>query len=126
MPAGAAPSTTRFNRKFLDDEAFGAFFAPMRPGSFEFLCRSCISAPTLAEALSRAGRFLRIVLPDLAVSIRRHHNHAELIIHETRRLAERPDDHLAGCSPALEWLRRLIHGLACWLAGRGIGLDGTA
>ena len=114
----------QINRK-LDDEAFGLFSQPMRPGSFEFLCRSCISAPTLAEALSRAARFLRIVLPDLAVSIRRHHNHAELVIqeviHPTRRLAERPDD--PGRVFAFEWLLRLIHGLACWLAGRGIGLD---
>jgi hypothetical protein len=110
----------QINRK-LDDEAFGLFSQPMRLGSFEFLCRSCISAPTLAEALSRAARFLRIVLPDLAVSIRRHHNHAELVIHETRRLTERPDD--PGRVFAFEWLLRLIHGLACWLAGRGIGLD---
>ena len=107
--------------RLLDDEAFGLFSQPMRPGSFEFLCRGCISAPTLAEALSRAARFLRIVLPDLAVSIRRHRNHAELVIHETRRLAEHPND--TGRVFAFEWLLRLLHGLACWLAGRGIGLD---
>lgn len=114
----------QINRQ-LDDEAFGLFSQPMRPGSFEFLCRGCISAPTLAEALSRAARFLRIVLPDLAVTIRRHQNHAELVIqeviHPTRRLAERPDD--TGRVFAFEWLLRLLHGLACWLAGRGIGLD---
>lgn len=110
----------QINRK-LDDEAFGLFSQPMRLGSFEFLCRGCLSAPTLAEALTRAARFLRIVLPDLAVTIRRHQNHAELVISETRRLAERPDD--AGRVFAFEWLLRLLHGLACWLAGRGISLD---
>ena len=62
----------RINRE-LDDEGFGLFAQPMRPGSFEFLCRSTLSAPTLAEALHRASRFLRLVLPDLAVSIRRQH-----------------------------------------------------
>ncbi len=105
----------------LDDEGFALFAQPMRGGSFEFLCRGCIAAPTLAEALARASRFLRLVLPDLAVAVRRSHGHAELVIAETRRLADDPDD--AGRIFAFEWLLRLLHGLSCWLAGRGIGLD---
>ena len=74
----------------LDDEGFGLFAQPMRIGSFEFLCRASISAPSLAEALTRASRFLHIVLPDLAVSVRRAHGKAELVIAETRKLAEQP------------------------------------
>ncbi len=105
----------------LDDEGFGLFAQPMRVGSFEFLCRGCLSAPTLAEALARASRFLHVVLPDLAVSVRRSHGHAELVISETRKLADDTDD--AGRVFAFEWLLRLLHGLSCWLAGRGIGLD---
>jgi len=105
----------------LDDEAFGLFSQPMRCGSFEFLCRASIAAPTLAEALQRASRFLRIVLPDLAVSVRRHAERAELVIAERRRLADNPDD--PGRIFAFEWLLRLLHGLACWLAGRGLALD---
>ncbi len=105
----------------LDDEGFGLFTQPMRLGSFEFLCRGCLSAPTLAEALARAARFLRLVLPDLAVSVRRSHGRAELVIAETRKLAENPDD--PGRIFAFEWLLRLLHGLACWLAGRGLALD---
>lgn len=110
----------RLNRQ-LDDEAFNLFAQPMRVGSFEFLCRGCLSASTLAEALARASRFLHIVLPDLAVSVRRSHGHAELVIAETRRLSDKPED--PGRIFAFEWLLRLLHGLACWLAGRGIGLD---
>ncbi|MDD2883758.1 MAG: AraC family transcriptional regulator [Dechloromonas sp.] len=110
----------RINR-MLDDEAFGLFSQPMRCGSFEFLCRACISAPTLAEALQRASRFLRIVLPDLGISIRRQRNQAELLIVERRSLAARVDD--PGRVFAFEWLLRLLHGLACWLAGRGLALD---
>ncbi|QKV58078.1 MAG: AraC family transcriptional regulator [Dechloromonas sp.] len=105
----------------LDDEGFGLFSQPMRVGSFEFLCRGCLSAPTLAEALARASRFLHLVLPDLAVSVRRSHGRAELVIGETRKLAENPDD--PGRIFAFEWLLRLLHGLACWLAGRGLALD---
>ena len=108
------------NREF-DDEGFGLFAQPMRVGSFEFLCRGCLSAPTLAEALTRASRFLHVVLPDLAVSVRRSHGHAELVIAETRKLADAIDDR--GRVFAFEWLLRLLHGLSCWLAGRGIGLD---
>jgi len=104
-----------------DDEAFALFAQPMRVGSFEFLCRACLGAPTLAEALARAGRFLRVVLPDLAVRVRRAHGEAELIIAETRKLADEGND--PGRVFAFEWLLRLLHGLACWLAGRGIGLD---
>ncbi|PKO86048.1 MAG: AraC family transcriptional regulator [Betaproteobacteria bacterium HGW-Betaproteobacteria-12] len=110
----------RINRE-LDDEAFGLFTQPMRPGSFEFLCRGCLSAPTLAEALQRASRFLHIVLPDLVVSVRRAHGRAELVIAEAHKLAEQPDD--PGRVFAFEWLLRLLHGLACWLAGRGLALD---
>lgn len=105
----------------LHDEGFALFSQPMPPGSFEFLCRSVLSAPTLAEALARACRFLKLVLPDLAVSIRRQQGRAELVIGETRHLADHPDD--PGRVFAFEWLLRLLHGLACWLAGRGLGLD---
>ncbi|HEX9194694.1 MAG TPA: AraC family transcriptional regulator [Azonexus sp.] len=108
------------NREF-DDEGFGLFALPMRVGSFEFLCRGCLTAPTLAEALTRAARFLRVVLPDLAVSIRRRLGHAELTIAETRKLTDTTDD--PGRVFAFEWLLRLLHGLACWLAGRGLALD---
>ena len=110
----------RINHR-LDDEGFGLFSQPLRVGSFEFLCRGCISAPTLAEALLRAARFLRIVLPDLVVAVRRHQGHAELLIGESRRLADNPDD--AGRVFAFEWLLRMLHGLSCWLAGRGLALD---
>ncbi|MBU3698150.1 MAG: AraC family transcriptional regulator, partial [Dechloromonas sp.] len=105
----------------MDDEAFGLFGQPMRVGSFEFLCRGCLSAPTLAEALARASRFLRLVLPDLAIGIRRTPQRAELVIAETRPLSEQVDDPARVF--AFEWLLRLLHALCCWLAGRGIGLD---
>lgn len=108
----------------MEDEGFGLFSRPMPPGSFEFLCRGLIGAPTLAEALERAGRFLRLVLPDLEVGLVRAGETAELVIREQRRLA------LDATDPArvfaFEWLLRLLHGLACWLVGRGLALDAVA
>ena len=110
----------RLTRDFAD-EGFALFTQPMRPGSFEFLCRGCLSAPNLAEALTRASRFLQLVLPDLSVGVRRSHGHAELLISESHPLAADCDDPARVF--AFEWLLRLLHALACWLAGRGIALD---
>ena len=114
---------TLYNRIIadLDDEAFGLFDTRMRPGSFEFLCRGMLGAPSLADSLDRARRFLSIVLPDLAVSIERSVDRAELRITEAAPLMAGPDDPARVF--AFEWLLRLIHSLSCWLVGRGLALD---
>jgi AraC-like DNA-binding protein len=109
----------------LDDEGFGLFATPLRIGSFEFLCRSVITAATLAEALDRAARFLRLVLPDFAIRVERPKSgSARLAIQltDTSPLAARPLDDAARVF-AFEWLLRLLHALACWLVGRGLALD---
>ncbi|THF56262.1 AraC family transcriptional regulator [Pseudothauera rhizosphaerae] len=105
----------------LDDEGFGLFERPVAPGFFEFLCRSMLGAPTLGEALGRAARFLRLALPDLALHIERGDLVATLTLRETHSLSARPDD--PGRVFAFEWLLRLLHGVACWFAGRGLALD---
>jgi AraC-like DNA-binding protein len=105
----------------LDDEGFALFPAPLRSGTFEFLCRSMVSSLTLGEALNRGARFLRLVLPDLDVSITRSRNAAEITIAETHPLRPDLDD---PCRVfAFEWLLRLLHGLACWLVGRELHLS---
>ncbi|MCX9155610.1 AraC family transcriptional regulator [Niveibacterium sp. 24ML] len=100
----------------LDDEAFGLFPQPMRVGSFEFLCRGVLSAATLGEALARAVRFLRLVLPDVSITVARSGEQAQLTISERQPFAV---DRVF----SFEWLLRLLHGLSCWLVGRGIALD---
>ena len=107
--------------RHLDDEGFALFTAPLRCGSFEFLCRGLVGSRNLGEALERAARFLRLVLPDLSVSVTREGARARLEISERRRLRRRRDDPRRVF--AFEWLLRLLHGLACWLAGRGLALD---
>jgi AraC-like DNA-binding protein len=93
----------------------------MRCGSFEFLARALLGARTLDEALERLSRFLRVLLPDMAVAVERQGSHARLSI-----AASRPLDEGLGRVFAFEWLLRLIHGLSCWLAGRGLALDAVA
>ncbi len=101
----------------LGDEGFALFSTPLPPGTFEFLCRSVISAPTLGEALQRSTRFLGLVLHDLSVHLESGSaGQALLRIREERPLA-------VGRVFAFEWLLRLLHGLASWLAGRSIVLE---
>jgi len=116
VPLAAYAALYNHVNALLDDEAFGLFSAPMRVGCFEFLCRATITAPQLGEALARALRFLRAVLPDMAIAIARDGSAATLLIRERRALAV---DRVF----AYEWLLRLLHGLSCWLVGRGIALD---
>lgn len=104
-----------------DDEGFALFAAPLRPGTFEFMCRSAVGAPVLGDALERAARFLGLVLPELRVSVRREAARAELVIAEARPIRRRAGDPARVF--AFEWLLRLVHALACWLAGRSLALD---
>lgn len=103
------------------DEGFALFPAPLRPGTFEFLCRGSVGAPRLGVALERAARFLGLVLPGLRVAVHRDDRMARLVIAEIRPI--RADAGDPARVFAFEWLLRLLHALACWLAGRGIALD---
>ena len=108
----------------LDDEGFCLFANPLRVGSFEFLCRSVVASNTLEEALERAARFLRLVLPELRVTVSRTRSAAQIEIAETTPLcAQREDPRRVF---AFEWLLRLLHALACWLVGRGLALNSVA
>lgn len=108
----------------LDDEGFALFAGPLRLGTFEFLCRSVVSSRTLEEALERAARFLRLVLPELRVTVSRTRSTAQLEIAETTPLGTQRQDPRRVF--AFEWLLRLLHALACWLVGRGLALNSVA
>lgn len=103
----------------LGDEGFALFSAPLRRGTFEFLCRSLIGSRDLGEALERAARFLRLVLSDLRITVARDGAFARIEIAESR-VRRAPND---PCRVfAYEWLLRLLHGVACWLVARPIAL----
>lgn len=105
----------------LGDEAFGLFPDPLRPGTFEFLCRAMLGSRDLGEALDRAARFLRLLLPDLGIHVERHGAVAALVVEEKRRLYRHANDPRRVF--AFEWLLRLLHGVACWLAARALPLE---
>ncbi len=106
----------------LDDEAFALFARPLRQGSFELLCRGALSATTLAEALERIARYLRVLLDEFEVELDRSGRAAVLTISQEHDLPEGP----AGRVFAFEWLLRLIHGLAAWLVAHPLPLDEVA
>ena len=108
----------------LEDEGFALFPAPVPTGSFEFLCRSVVSSQSLAEALDRSCRFLRLVLPDLIIAISPGPATSELRIAEARPLQSDRDDPRRVF--AFEWILRLLHGLACWLVNRELALNSVA
>jgi AraC-like DNA-binding protein len=109
----------------FDDEAFGMFATPLRRDSFEFLCRSVLGSSNLAEALDRTSRFLRLVLPELRLEVAQvDSSRACLLVGST------PDSPMTARLKAdririfaFEWLLRLVHALACWLAGQSVSLD---
>jgi AraC-like DNA-binding protein len=104
----------------LGDEGFALFAAPLRRGTFEFLCRSLMGSRDLGEALDRAARFLRLVLAELRVSVARDGDLARIEIAETRLTRPARND---PCRIfAFEWLLRLLHGVSCWLVARPVAL----
>src|SRR5690349_24156864 len=108
----------------LSDEGFGLFGSKLRPGTFEFLCRGTLGAPTLGIALTRAAHFLALVLPDLEVRVESRSEVAWIEIREPAPLRAHDSDPRRVF--AYEWLLRMLHGLACWLAGRALALDSVA
>jgi len=108
----------------LQDEGFALFPTAVRVGSFEFLCRSVVSSQSLAEALDRTCRFLRLVVPDLPVVVSAGPGTSELRFAEARPLQRERDDPRRVF--AFEWILRWLHGLACWLVNRDLMLDSVA
>ena len=103
----------------LDDEFFGMDSHGMKAGSFTLLCHALIQADTLARALRRALRFLRLVLDDLSGQLIVTGDVARIV------LIEHPRGQGEGAPRrafAYGTFLLILHGLACWLVGRRIPL----
>jgi AraC-like DNA-binding protein len=122
IPVARYAALYRLINEQLDDEGFALFSRPLRRGSFELLCRGTLSAVTLAEALERIARYLKVMLDDLDVELTRSGQAAVLIISQEQDLPVGQDGRVF----AFEWLLRLIHGLAAWLAAHPLPLDEVA
>jgi AraC-like DNA-binding protein len=122
IPVARYATLYRLINDSLDDEGFALFSRPLRRGSFEFLCRAVLSAPTLELALERIARFLHVVLDDLSVEVEKSGRAAVIVISEEQA----PPVGAAGRVFAYEWLLRLIHGLVAWLVAHPLPLDEVA
>ncbi len=122
IPIASFAALYRRVNEQLDDEGFALFSRPLRPGYFEFMCRSALSAATLDDALLRIIRYQNIVIDDFVVRLDRTPAAAVLTITQLQPLAV---NHL-GRVFAIEWLLRVIHGLATWLVARPLALEEVA
>jgi len=95
-----------------DDEFFGMDPRPLRSGSLAFLCRGAMAQPTLAAALDSALGFLSLMLQDLPARLLREHGLAAIVIDDAARPPRRAFTYFT------YWM--IVHGVACWLAGRRI------
>lgn len=109
----------------LDDEFFGLDSRRMKAGSFTLLCHALIHADTLARALRRALRFLRLVLDDVAGELQTDGEVARIVVRDLP--PPRPASAADQTPPpkrafAYGTYLLILHGLACWLVGRRIPL----
>lgn len=96
----------------IDDEFFDLDSRRVKVGSFASLCRLCVHAQTLREALQRAIGFFNLLLDDTQLEQERRGDAVRIAItHPTHRAL--PDQIFAH-----ETLLILLHGLLCWLVGR--------
>ncbi|MFB4393366.1 MULTISPECIES: AraC family transcriptional regulator [unclassified Pseudomonas] len=95
-----------------NDEFFAMDPRGLRNGSLAFMCRASMAQPTLGQGLETALGFLALMLEDLQPSLVRQQSLAEIVIGEPREQPRRAFTYFTF------WM--LVHGLACWLAGRRI------
>ncbi|MFJ7885971.1 AraC family transcriptional regulator [Pseudomonas sp. NPDC096917] len=112
VPALAYARMWRLVARRLDDEFFGMDPRKLRAGSLEFMCRSAMAQPTLAQGLELVLGYLSLTLERLPARLVRQQSVAEIVLHEPQAQPSRAFTYFA------YWM--IVHGVACWLAGRRI------
>ncbi|KQB53195.1 AraC family transcriptional regulator [Pseudomonas endophytica] len=112
VPAIAYARMWRLLARRLDDEFFGMDPRKLRAGSLEFMCRSAMAQPTLAQGVESVLGFLSLMLERLPARLVRQQSVAEIVVHEPEGQSSRAFTYFA------YWM--IVHGVACWLAGRRI------
>lgn len=112
VSADAYARLWRLLARRCNDEFFAMDPRGLRSGSLAFLCRSAMAQATLAEGLRTALDFLGLMLEDLQPGLVRQQSLAEIVINEPR------DEPRRAFTYFTFWM--IVHGVACWLAGRRI------
>lgn len=112
VPATAYARLWRLLARRMDDEFFGMDPRKLKSGSLEFLCRASMAQPTLATALETGLGFLSLMLERMPAQLVHQQSLAEIVLLEPEPEPRRAFTYFA------YWM--IVHGVACWLAGRRI------
>ncbi|WP_313328479.1 AraC family transcriptional regulator [Pseudomonas qingdaonensis] len=112
VPASAYARLWRLLARRCNDEFFCMDPRGLRSGSLAFICRSSMAQPTLGAGLECALGFLSLMLEHLHPVLVRQQSLAEIVIGEPAEAPRRPFTYFTF------WM--IVHGVACWLAGRRI------
>ncbi|WP_339540880.1 AraC family transcriptional regulator [Pseudomonas sp. RA_5y_Pfl1_P24] len=96
----------------MDDEFFGMDPRKLRSGSLAFLCRASMAQPTLGASLETGLGFLSLMLERMPAQLVRQQSLAEIVLLEPEPEPNRAFTYFT------YWM--IVHGVACWLAGRRI------
>lgn len=112
VPATAYARLWRLLARRGDDEFFGMDPRKLKSGSFEFLCRCAMVQPSVAAGLTSGLGFLSLMLERMPAELVRQQSLAEIVLLE--------DDHDPRRAFTYFTYWMIVHGVACWLAGRRI------
>ncbi|NIF27189.1 AraC family transcriptional regulator [Pantoea sp. Tr-811] len=112
VSADAYARLWRLLARRCNDEFFAMDPRGLRSGSLAFMCRASMAQPTLGAGLETALGFLSLMLEDLQPGLVRQQSLAEVVINEPRDAPRRAFTYFTF------WM--IVHGVACWLAGRRI------
>ncbi|MPQ85842.1 AraC family transcriptional regulator [Pseudomonas sp. MAFF 730085] len=112
VPATAYARLWRLLARRRDDEFFGMDPRKLKSGSLEFLCRACMAQPNLGASLETGLGFLSLMFEHLPAQRVRQQSLAEIVLLEPALEPKRAFTYFT------YWM--IVHGVACWLAGRRI------
>lgn len=110
VPATAYARLWRLLARRTDDEFFGMDPRKLKSGSLAFLCRAAMAQPTLGASLETVLGFLSLMLEQMPAQLVRQQSLAEIVLSEP--VPKRAFTYFT------YWM--IVHGVACWLAGRRI------
>ncbi len=110
VPATAYARLWRLLARRRDDEFFGMDPRKLKSGSLAFLCRAAMAQPSLDAGVETGLGFLSLMLEQMPAQLVRQQSLAEIVLLE-------PEPKRA-FTYFTYWM--IVHGVACWLAGRRI------